>query len=95
MRPILGTYREGRVHLDAPVDWPEGVRVAIVPDERVGLPEEEWPSTPEGRAALVARLDAIGPLDITPEEEAEIRSARSAVREASLRAVARQMGLEP
>ena len=73
MSTIQGTYRGGRVDLDAPVDWPDGLRVEVVDPARpwIGRAEEEWPDTPEGREALLARFDAIEPLEFTPEEEAE------------------------
>ena len=94
MNAIHGTYRNGHVDLDTPVSWTEGARVTVLaPEERIGMTEAEWPDTPEGIAELIARIRTIEPLDITPEEEAEIRSAREAVREVSIEAVRRQMGL--
>src|SRR4051794_33460692 len=94
MSLIYGTYRDGRIDLDAPVSLPEGARVAVVvPNERIGMTEAEWPDTPEGRAELISRLHAIEPLELTAEDEAEILSARGSVREASIEAVRRQMGL--
>lgn len=95
MTTISGTYRDGRVDLASPVDWPDGLRVEItVPvEEHIGLDEADWPTTDEGRAELVARFEAIGPLVFTAEDEAEIESARQAVREITLEAVRRKMGL--
>jgi hypothetical protein len=94
MKLIQGTYRDGRIALDHPVDWPEGVKVSIVaPGEAWGLSEADWPDTPENRAALVALLDGMTPLILTPEDEQEMSAGRAAAREASLRAVRKQMGL--
>ncbi len=90
MDQIFGTYHDGRVVLDSAVDWPEGTRVAILAPAA-----PEGPDSPEARAEWLARLDAIEPLELTPEDEAEIAAARAAVREASLQAVKRQMGLAP
>jgi hypothetical protein len=30
MKQALATYRDGRVILDGPVDWPDGMRVQVV-----------------------------------------------------------------
>ena len=31
MERVFATYREGRVILDTPVDWPNGTRIAVSP----------------------------------------------------------------
>ena len=94
MNVVHGTYREGRVELDAPVEWPNGSRVAVLPsNDSVGLVESDWPDSPETRAALIERLDGIEPLELTPADDAEIGAAREAVRQASVRAVRERMGL--
>lgn len=96
MDQMTGTYRGGLVVLDAPADWPDGTRVVVKqPSEMRGLSEEEWPTTPEGVAALLQRIDAIEPLELTPEDEIEIAAAREAVRQKTLEAVRRKMGLVP
>jgi hypothetical protein len=96
MDQVTGTYRGGLVVLDEPADWPEGTRVVVrQPSEGQGLTEDQWPATLEGTAALLARWDAMQPLELTPEDEAEIAAAREAVREKTLEAVRRQMGLDP
>jgi hypothetical protein len=58
-----------------------------------GLTEEEWPETEEGIAALLANLEAVEPLEFTPEEETEIAAARAEVRRVTLEAVRKKMGL--
>ncbi len=86
MKPVPGTYRDGHVDLDIRVDWLDGSRVAVVPaEDSLGLREADWPDTPQTRAALLAKMDALEPLELTPAEEAEIAAARQAVREASVR----------
>ena len=90
-----GTYRDGRIVLDSPVDWPEGSRVTIVPAHAgIGLKEADWPDSPDTRAALLSRLDAILPLELTEEDKAEIAAARQAVRDASIRTVRKRMDLD-
>lgn len=90
---IDGTYHAGRIDLDKQVDWPEGCRVRVALE--YGMREEDWPDTPENRAEILRRMEAVEPLEFTPEEEAEIEAARAAVREVTLAAVRKQMGLEP
>jgi hypothetical protein len=90
---IKGTYHAGRVDLDKQVDWPDGCRVRVALE--YGMREEDWPDTPENRAEILRRMEAVEPLEFTPEEETEIEAARAAVREVTLAAVRKQMGLEP
>lgn len=90
---IEGTYHAGRVDLDKQVDWPDGCRVRV--ELEYGMREEDWPDTPENRAEILRRMEAVEPLEFTSEEEAEIAAARAAVREVTLAAVRKQMGLEP
>lgn len=62
------------------------MRVAL----EYGLCEEDWPDTPENRIEILRRMEAIEPLELTEADEAEI----AAVREVTLAAVRKQMGLE-
>lgn len=95
METAFGTYREGRIVLDTAVDWPESSRVLIQPVEQYGLIEGVWPAdgTAEGNAEILRRMDAVEPLELTPEDDAEIAAARDEVRKITLDAVRRQMGL--
>jgi hypothetical protein len=96
MSTMTGTYRDGRIELDAPVDWPEGKRVYISGSEPGGrfLTDETWPDTPEGRAALAERMRTFEPVELSSEDEAEIAAAREAVRRVTLEAVRNKTGLE-
>lgn len=52
MRAVAGTYRDGCIVLDEPVDWPEGCRVAVeAVDQSVGLRRGACGDLPE--AALL------------------------------------------
>ncbi len=77
-----GTVKNGQVILDEPTGLPEGTRVQVLPVEAsrssLGIREEDWPTTPEDIAELIARIDQIEPLLQTPEEEAEWRAALQA-----------------
>jgi predicted DNA-binding antitoxin AbrB/MazE fold protein len=96
---VFGTYENGSVKLDAPVDWSEGSRVVVQPTEpegeRIGMREEDWPTDPEGIANLLARMDALEPLELTADDEAGIAAARKAVRDYTIEAVRRQMEQAP
>lgn len=95
LRKAVGTYRNGRVDLEGPVNWPDGERVTVTPEEvGHGLREEDWPTTPKGIADLLAQMDAIEPLELTPAERADIGAFRAAVREQSVEAVRRRMERE-
>lgn len=83
----MGTYRNGRVCPDERVDWPEGTRVDLEAkpgQEKGGLSEDDGPATPEKIAALLARMDEGEPLEMTPEEEAELAAWRQKIKEYTL-----------
>lgn len=93
MAIIGGTYRDGLVKLDSPLDLPDGIRVQVVvpedreirrPEEYYGLDEATWVETPENRAALIKSMDEYEPIELTPEEEREIEAARQAVKQYTL-----------
>ena len=79
MNALQGTVRNGQVVLDNPVELREGTRVEVLPIEArqpaVGMREEEWPTTQEGIAALLARMDALEPGWLLPEDDAAWRLA--------------------
>ena len=79
MKAVKGIVKDRRVVIEAPADWPEGTPVEVVPAEptrpTVGIREEDWPETPEGIAALLARMDATEPGWLSPEEEAAWKAA--------------------
>ena len=87
---ITGTYRDGKVELDAPVDWPDGARVEVSAGEKIGMTEAEWPTTPEGIAELVKRIVASEPVVLTPDEEAEWKAAREAVKQYTIEKMKKQ-----
>ena len=93
---IPGTYRDGRIELDATVDWPEGRRVSVLSKpETIGLREEDWPATPENREKILALMDAVEPLDLSEEDEARIAAVHSEMKTKSIEAMRQLMGLQP
>ena len=82
---VPGTVHEGRIVLETPIDWPEGAKVAVALVEaesnRIGISEEEWSDSPEAIAEWIRWYDSLKPLQITPEEEAEIAAWRQKIKE--------------
>ena len=96
MSILTGVIRDGRVELDTPAALPNGTRVRVEPEAEEGfLRDEDWPTTPEGIDALVRRMEQLDPIVLTPEDEARIAAARTAVRDVTLAAVRKQMGIGP
>jgi len=84
MTTIKGTWTDGAIVLDEPADWPEGCRVIIEPvpeNEPIGIREEDWPDTPEGIAEWLRWYDSLEPLEMTPDEEADLAAWREKVRQ--------------
>ncbi len=85
---IHATWQNGRVVLDEPVDWPEGARLVIAPeqdqDAAVRLAVEQEIKTPEAIAAWLKWYDSLEPLIFTPEEEADLAAWRKKVKEYSI-----------
>ena len=84
MTAIETTVKNGRIVVDAPADWPEGSRVIVErapAHHELGMTEEEQGDDPQSIARWLAEFDAIPPLRMTPEEEAEWRAARQAQKE--------------
>jgi len=81
MNAIQGTVRNGHIVLDTAVELPEGTRVEVLPVQAgpppLGMREEDWPTTPEGIAALLARMDQVEPASPSPEDDTPWRAALS------------------
>ena len=61
-------------------------RPKLAPDElaarpTLGMREEDWPTTPEGIAALLARIDQVEPGWLSPEDDAAWRASLRAQKE--------------
>jgi hypothetical protein len=86
MNTLQGTVKNGQVILDAPTALPDGARVEVRPIEEArppfGMREEDWPTTPEGIAALLSRMDQVEPGGwLSPEDDAAWRAALRAQKE--------------
>ena len=81
MSTVSGKYHDGKVIIDSPVDWADGMPVHVSPTkEKIGMPEEEWPTTPEGIEELIQKVRSFEPVELTPEEEAQWMADREAIR---------------
>ena len=90
MSTVRGRYYDGKVILDTPVDWADGIPVQVSPSiEKIGMSEDEWPTTPEGIDELLRRMD-FEPVELTPEEEAEWLAARKAVKKYTIEKMEQQ-----
>ena len=62
---LQGAVKNGQIVLDEPAELPEGSRVEALPVKAarptLGMRKEDWPTTPEGIAALSARMDQVEP----------------------------------
>ena len=85
MNALHGTMRNGQIVLDEPAELPEGARVEVLPVEAVrptlGMREEDWPTTEEGIAALLARMDQVEPGWLSPEDDDAWRASLRAQKE--------------
>jgi hypothetical protein len=96
MSPIQGTIAHGQIIPDAPLGQPDGTRVTIlIPEEtsngevseQIGLREEDWPTTPEGIAKLVERINSFEPVELTADEEADLLRFRTEMKRKSIEAM--------
>ncbi len=78
MNALHGTIKNGQIILDAPPTLPEGTRVEVLPIEAaaptLGMREEDWPTTPEGIGALLARMDQVEPDWLSPDDDSAWRT---------------------
>ncbi len=68
-----GVIQNGQIVLDKPPALPDGTRVEVLPVNEsppaLGMREEDWPTTPEGIAALLARMDQVEPGWLSPQDD--------------------------
>jgi hypothetical protein len=75
-RPVTATkaiVKDRHLELDVPADWPDGTEVVVQPirtETRLGIREEDWPDTPEAKAAWLEWYDSLESLIFTDTERA-------------------------
>lgn len=95
MSVIAGTVRNGVVVPNRALDVADGTpaEIHIAEVEPLGMREEDWPDTPEGREALIAAWEAHEPLIFTDEELTDLAAWRATMKAFNIEAVRKQMGL--
>lgn len=66
---LKGTIQNGQVVLPRRADLPDGTEVTVWPcrpGEILSIPDDEWPTDPDGIARLLARMERVEPFDLTP-----------------------------
>ena len=86
MKIALATYRDGQLEFDDGVDWPEGTRLEVHPlQATLGMAEFAWPTTADGIAALLKRMNEREPLEMADADfaawEAERQSEKQRQKE--------------
>ncbi|MDP6360077.1 MAG: hypothetical protein QF473_33490 [Planctomycetota bacterium] len=80
MNFVSGTYRDGTVELNEPVDWPEGTQVDVVHSAADSGGQEQqdflgdgspYPTTRAGLDELLRRMAQIQPFELSEEEAVE------------------------
>jgi hypothetical protein len=70
MNNASGTYRSGKVFLDEPVDWPDGLQVVV---EKAGIDfcvdGSAWDETPEGIRKWEAWFESMNPVFTGHDQE--------------------------
>jgi len=95
MSVIAGTVRNGVVVPNRSLEVADGTPAEIHLGERehLGMREEDWPDTPEGRAELDGEWAALEAVILTEEELAANEAWRQVMKKFNIDAVREQMGL--
>jgi hypothetical protein len=98
MTPLEATVRKGGLQLKQPLDLPDGTEVLIQLlngaaglGQITGMTEEEQGDDPDSIRRWIEEFDAIPPLLMTPEEEADLVAWRAKAKAFNLAAVRGQM----
>ena len=72
---IKATVKGGRLELDVPADWPDGIEVEVYPLES-GIEDDAETMSAEEIAQTLAAMDQVEPLEITATERATWEAER-------------------
>jgi hypothetical protein len=88
MKAIHAVWKDGRIVLAQPVDWPDGTLLSVEPLERPAPADadegEIWGADPASIARWMAQFDALPPLRMSEAEEAHWQDARRQMRDYTL-----------
>ena len=93
MTMIRAHWNQGRVVLDEPAELSEGCRLIVTPADETeirGMTEEEQGDDPASIAKWIAEWDSIPPLEMSPEEEAEMWAWHKRVGDYTIEAIRQQ-----
>jgi hypothetical protein len=76
MQEIEALWKNGEVVLKDRPDWPEGSRLTVA--AKAPANDDDRDDDAESIARWIAEFDAIPPLEMTPQEEADWQAARQA-----------------
>ncbi len=89
MIAVHAKWKEGRVVVEEAVDWSEGCELEVRPVAVNGSNDDDVESNdPAAIERWIAEFQAVPPLEMTAEEEAEWQAARQAQRELELKTFA-------
>ena len=74
MTAIKTVVRNGRIEVSTPTDLPDGTVVSLsiaAAVEPEAISDDDWDNSPEGIADWLKWYDALEPLLMTPQEEAD------------------------
>ncbi len=84
MKSIHAIWKDGRIVLTQPVDWPDGTTLSVEPLEHRPAAVREEDLTGDDPTAVsrwLAYFDALPPLQMSNAEEAEWQAARRQMKE--------------
>ncbi len=82
MNALKGIVKNRQIVVEVPTDWPEGCEVVIEPvNELKDMGDDEGPMTEEEIKTVLAAMDQIEPLLMTPKEEAQWKADLRSQRE--------------
>lgn len=93
---IRGVYRNGRVELNQPADWPEGMPVDVVPfvhnenHDIIGMTEEEQGADAVSIARWVQEFQAVPQLKWSEKELCRLEEWQARMKAHNLEAVRQQ-----
>ncbi len=88
MLAVHAKWKDGRVVVDEAVDWPEGCELEVRAVAVNGSNDDVESTNPAAIARWIAEFQAVPPLEMTAEEEAEWQAARQAQRDLELKTFA-------
>ena len=87
MNSLKGIVKNRQIVVEVPTDWPEGCEVVIEPvNDPKDVGDDEGPMTEEEIKTVLAAMNQIEPLLMTPKEEAQWKADLRAQREHDLAA---------